>query len=72
MSQVSSISPIHTISSYTRISNNGPHETTTHVKHTKQEGGSVKVSSISYTTYNVRGQEVHPPKPTGSTLDIMI
>ena len=48
------------------------HETVTHVKHTQQDGGAVKVKSISYTTYNVRGEIHEPQKPVGSNLDIMI
>lgn len=72
MSEAAAISPINIISAYTRITPSGPHETVNHVKHTQQEGGPVKIHSVSYTTYNVRGQEVQSPKPVGSNLDIMI
>lgn len=72
MSDVAAILPINVISAYTRVTPTGPHETVTHVKHTQQDGGSVKVQSISYTTYNVRGELQAPQKPVGSNLDIMI
>ena len=72
MSDIAAISPINVISAYTRVTPSGPHETVTHVKHVQQEGGAVKVQSVSYTTYNVRGEIHEPQKPVGSNLDIMI
>ena len=72
MSDVAAISPINIVSAYTRVTPSGPNETVTHVKHTQQEGGPVKVQTISYTTYNVKGEEIQSPKPQGTILDIMI
>ena len=50
MTDIAAISPINIISAYTRVTPSGPHETVTHVKHTQQDGGAVKVKSISYTS----------------------
>tara|TARA_Y100000389_G_C17283049_1_gene423977 strand:- start:90 stop:308 length:219 start_codon:yes stop_codon:yes gene_type:complete len=72
MSDVAAISPVNIVSSYTRVTPSGPNETVTHIKHTQQEGGPIKIQTVSYTTYNVRGEEIQSPKPVGSNLDMMI
>ncbi|MGY8864532.1 MAG: hypothetical protein ACKVJK_02765 [Methylophagaceae bacterium] len=72
MSEVSAISPVHTVSQYTRVIPQGSHETVTHVTHTQQEGGPVKVSEVTYTTYNARGESVNHSPPEGTNLDVMI
>lgn len=72
MSEVSAISPINVVSSYTRVNAVGPHEVITHVKHTQQDGGPIKVSEVSYTTYNARGEIMPNHNSTGTNLDVMI
>jgi|TARA_B110000977_G_scaffold165365_1_gene212480 hypothetical protein len=71
MSDVSAISPISVVSSYTRLSAVGPHEVVTHINHNQQDGGPIKVSEVSYTTYNARGEIVPDHNPPGSNLDVI-
>jgi len=70
MTEITPILPVRIVSNYTRTYPVGDTLTTVHVKHTQTGDGPVRVSEVSYTTYNNRGQSVEPLKPMGQNVDI--
>lgn len=70
MSEITPILPVQIVSNYTRNYPTGDNITTAIVNYTKVGDGPVKVSEITYTTYNARGESVEPLKPMGQNVDI--
>ncbi len=71
MSEISAIPATNVVSLFTRVHNVGPNEVITHIKHNQQDGGPIKVSEISYKTYNALG-ELGPNHKAAAYLDAIV
>lgn len=68
MSEISAIPATNVVSLFTRVR---PNEVITHIKHNQQDGGPIKVSEISYKTYNALG-ELGPNHKAATYLDAIV